>query len=249
MLYSLKELNGYQVLGDDGPIGRIDSFYLEEESWVMRYVVVDTTPGPFGRRVLLATTALEAPDREKRAVHAYVTQEQVRNSPDIDTTLPISRQQQAVLSSYYGWPSYWTLGGPNYPGRSVAPEVDVNAVEMAASAAEVTEGALVPQLYNTGDLDQSHVEALDGPSGHVDDVVVDDKWKIRFLVIDTQDWRPSQDVLVATEQVERISWASNEIFVRLIQEQVAASPAFDRERLEQDLAPAEWNQPGKGAQA
>ncbi len=229
MLYSVKELQRYQVLGDDGPVGHVDSFYLEEESWILRYVVVDTGPIPSGRLVLLATSALDKPNRDKRSVQAHVTREQVRNSPDIDTTLPISRQQQTILNAYYGWPSYWTLGGPNYPGKSVAPEVNVNAIEMAASEAEVSQDALVLQLYNTEDLDQYHIEALDGPAGHLDDMLSEDEWKLRFLVVDTRDWRPSQDVLVSTEDVERISWATNEILLRLTQKQVAASGKYERQ--------------------
>ena len=36
-----------------------------------------------------------------------ITREQVKNSPDIDTDKPVSRQHEADYLGYYGYPVYW----------------------------------------------------------------------------------------------------------------------------------------------
>jgi uncharacterized protein YrrD len=38
----MKELEGYAIHATDGAIGRVRDFYFDDESWVVRYFVVDT---------------------------------------------------------------------------------------------------------------------------------------------------------------------------------------------------------------
>lgn len=42
--------------------------------------------------------------REHGRIHVAPTREQVRNSPDIDSHKPASRQQQMQLHDYFQWP-------------------------------------------------------------------------------------------------------------------------------------------------
>jgi hypothetical protein len=36
-----------------------------------------------------------------------LTEEQVKNSPEIDTEKPVSRQQELKLYGHYPWTNYW----------------------------------------------------------------------------------------------------------------------------------------------
>jgi hypothetical protein len=38
----VKEMEGYAVGATDGAIGHVKDFYLDDEAWVIRYLVVDT---------------------------------------------------------------------------------------------------------------------------------------------------------------------------------------------------------------
>ena len=42
MLRSLKDLRGYAIRASDGVIGKVDDFYFDDETWAIRYLVVDT---------------------------------------------------------------------------------------------------------------------------------------------------------------------------------------------------------------
>ncbi|MDE2361013.1 MAG: hypothetical protein KGL70_16685 [Betaproteobacteria bacterium] len=41
-LCSSKEVVGYEIMATDGPIGSIEAFVFDDESWATRYMVVDT---------------------------------------------------------------------------------------------------------------------------------------------------------------------------------------------------------------
>jgi hypothetical protein len=54
MLRSVKELQGYAIRAIDGDIGQVHDFYFDDQSWLIRYLVVDTGNWLPGRRVLIS---------------------------------------------------------------------------------------------------------------------------------------------------------------------------------------------------
>ena len=61
MLRSLKELTGYTILATGGEIGSAHDFYFDNQTWTLRYLVVDTSAWLTGRRVLLSPAAFNQP--------------------------------------------------------------------------------------------------------------------------------------------------------------------------------------------
>src|SRR5574338_1457201 len=108
MLRSLKALHGYTVLAKDGEIGKVHDFYFHDDTWTVRYLVVDTGHWLPGRKVLVTTRALGKPNWAGFSFPVALTREQVQKSPEIDTDKPVSRQHEVDLHNYYGWPGYWT---------------------------------------------------------------------------------------------------------------------------------------------
>ena len=53
-LRSASEVRGYRVQGSDGAIGHIDDFIVDDESWEVRYLVIDTKNWWLGKKVLVA---------------------------------------------------------------------------------------------------------------------------------------------------------------------------------------------------
>ena len=52
-------------------------------------------------------------------------------------------------------------------------------------------------LHNMSDLKGSKIKARDGEVGEVEDFYFDDdKWTIRYLVVDTGNWLPGGRVLI-----------------------------------------------------
>ena len=52
-------------------------------------------------------------------------------------------------------------------------------------------------LHKTSKIIGFHLVATDGEIGHVDDVLVDEQWNVRYLVVDTSNWIGGRSVLLA----------------------------------------------------
>ena len=115
MLRNVTHLKGFAIRARDGEIGTLDQFYFDDESWAIRYLVVNTGDWLGGRLVLVSPLALRQAEWQSKRLDVALTKKQIENSPPIDTHKPVSRQHEAAYLGYYGYPSYWAA--PNYPGR------------------------------------------------------------------------------------------------------------------------------------
>ncbi|MFF4809468.1 PRC-barrel domain-containing protein [Micromonospora chersina] len=75
------DLTGYRVEATDGRIGAIDG---ASDDAGAGYLVVDTGPWIFGRKVLLPVGTVARVDHLERVVHVDRTREQVKESPAFD---------------------------------------------------------------------------------------------------------------------------------------------------------------------
>ncbi|UQW99688.1 PRC-barrel domain-containing protein [Streptomyces sp. RerS4] len=73
------DLVGYKVEATDGSIGKVDK---HTEDVGRSYVVVDTGPWIFGRRVLIPAGLIVRVDAEDETVHLSCTRDHVKDSPD-----------------------------------------------------------------------------------------------------------------------------------------------------------------------
>lgn len=102
MLHSTNELLDFSIHATDGIIGQVKDLYFDDATWVVRYFVMDTGGWVLTRNVLISPIALGEPDWSAKVLPGSITREQVRNSPDIDTDLPVSRQHEMRYLEYYG---------------------------------------------------------------------------------------------------------------------------------------------------
>ena len=91
----------------DGALVTTDKIYV---GWIIRWLVVDTGNWLPGRKVLLPLSALGHPDQTLRHFPVKLTMQQVKDSPDVDTDQPVSRQIEAHVYNSYGWDPYWSGG-------------------------------------------------------------------------------------------------------------------------------------------
>lgn len=229
----------YSMEAADGEIGSVSDFYFSDDTWAIRYMVVDTGPWLFGRRVLISPMAFKKPVHEDRTFHVDLTKEQVKNSPDIDLDKPVSRQQETALHDYYLWRYYWvTMPSPMPRGTSPGAVTPVPVNEQSEAGepprlattepgAEVINGG-DPHLRSMREVIGYHIQTTDGEIGHVEDSFVDDAgWQIRYILVDTRNWLPGRKVLIAPEWIEGVSWSNAVVTVNLTRQQVEESPEYE----------------------
>ncbi len=106
-LRSVKEVTGYHIAAMDGEIGHVEDFILDDETWSLRYMVVDTRNWLPGRKVLVSPTWVDEFDWSEDIAVVSLTQEEIRESPPFDPGEPINREYEGRLFDFYGRPVYW----------------------------------------------------------------------------------------------------------------------------------------------
>jgi hypothetical protein len=106
-LRSAIEVTGYHIQATDDEIGHVEDFILDDETWTIRYMVVDTRNWLPGRKVLVAPAWINSIDWSERKVGVALTRKQVKNSPEYDPSAPVNREHEARLYDFYGHPKYW----------------------------------------------------------------------------------------------------------------------------------------------
>lgn len=239
MLRSANDLHGYTISASDGDIGTVEDLYFDDEAWGVRDLVVDTGSWLPGRKVLISPFSVTRTDGGERSIQVKLTREQVKDSPDIDTRKPVSRQHELEHLRYFGYPVYW--GGPYLWGLSgypmLAPGLAPRAAPSASVAAQKRERVLRDtdrrsedsRLRSAEQVKGYHILAADDGIGHVDDFILDDEaWDVRYLVIDPTNWWPGgRKALVAARWINGIDWAQRIVNVSVTRDAIRNSPEYD----------------------
>ena len=240
MLRSMKDLENYTIGATDGQIGHVKDFYFDDDAWVVRYFVVDAGSWLSSRKVLISPIAVHKPDWSQRTLPVSITKEQVKNSPNIDTDKPVSRQNEEQVLGYYGYPYYWGGLGmwgdglypyamvPGYAGFGVDQVERERELEAYLHDERARHRNDNPHLRSCNAVTGYHIHATDGDIGHVAGFLVEDEtWAIRYLVIDTSNWWVGHKVLIAPPWITGVQWSDQTVSVDLSRESIKDSPAYD----------------------
>jgi hypothetical protein len=196
MLHDLKELMGSSVIATDGEMGRVRNFLFDDILWTIRYLAVDVGTWYQRRDVVLPITTIEQPDWAKRIFHVRLTREQVRDSPDVDTEKPVSRQQEIAMEEYWGKMAYWV--STHFEGGALIPTGRKYPVRTKED----------PDLRSAWGLTDYGVWATDGEIGRLEGLIMDEtSWHLGYLDVKAGDWLHSRSLLIPTRWVKSVSWA------------------------------------------
>ena len=232
MKRSVKNIVGYVMGATDGEIGKVKEFYFDDLTWTIRYLVVETGNWLNGRKVLISPQALLTPDWKNEVFLINLTKEKIKNSPNIDTEQPVSRQHEIEMYEYYPWTSYWGGGiwggGMGVSGMMTqAHEPLVEAVRRENSS-DTKDIDGDPHLRSTHKVTGYTIHATDGKIGDVEDFIVDDtSWKLDYLVVDTGHWFPGKKIVISPKLVREIKWDISEVKINVSEADVKNSPEYE----------------------
>lgn len=221
MLRSTNQLRGYSIEARDGKVGKVSDFYFDDYVWRIRYLVAATGGWLSRKEVLVSPAALDTPHPDSNAFPVLLTQEQIRNSPEVDTDKPVSRQMEEAMSLYYGWPSYWSMEPFALAAASELPAVE------PAEAAGVPSGD--PHLRSIRELRGYQIRASDDDEAMAeltDFIVEDEDWTVKYIVARTTGDHP-RDIVLNPWWTRQIDWAQRSMHFDLTRKKIEASPAFD----------------------
>jgi hypothetical protein len=222
MLRALRDLERYTVAATDGDIGGMADFLIDDERWVVRYLVVDAGSFLHGRRVLISPISFREVDWSTYRFHLALTVDKIKNSPGVDVDKPVSRQHEEDYFRYYGYPFYWGDSGlwgmGAYPGAAGVGALEERSDRVSGDV----------HLRSVAEVRGYHIQGRDEEIGHVEDFIVDDAtWQVRYLVVDTSHWWFGKRVLVSPHWASRVSWEERKVHVDLSRQAIKDSPEWN----------------------
>jgi len=234
MLWNSSKINGYAIAASDGQLGTVSDFLFDDATWMVRWLVVDTGKWLPGRKVLLPPFVLGHLDSKEQEFSVRLTMQQVKDSPDIETDRPVSRQMETSIYDYYGWSPYWGtgfyMGGYGFVpgGVPVSPSLQSRQLQVDEDVADRQRSQDDPHLRSIAAIAGSHIHASDGEIGHVEDfLIADADWSVHYLVVDTKNWLPGKKVLISPRSVRDMDWTDRLVSLDVDRQHVKDSPAYD----------------------
>lgn len=93
------DLVGYSVEALDGEIGTIDEASQETGT---RYLVVDTGPWVFGKKVMLPAGLVKRIDVSRKRAYIAQTKDVIKRAPEFNEARHHDRRYREALAFYYG---------------------------------------------------------------------------------------------------------------------------------------------------
>ena len=106
-LRSCKEVTGYHIEAVDGEIGHVQGLLIDEDSWAIRYLIVNTSNWWLGHQVLVAPEWITDVSWLDRKVMIDLTRQAIQDAPPYDPALLPDRPQETLVYEHYGRDGYW----------------------------------------------------------------------------------------------------------------------------------------------
>jgi len=103
-LREIQDMSGFTIQGSDEEIGHFQDFIVDDATWTIRYIVIDTRNWWSGNSVILATHWIDKIDEETGKIIVNLPREVIKNSPEWHADQPVNHDFEARLSDYYGRP-------------------------------------------------------------------------------------------------------------------------------------------------
>lgn len=106
-LRSTDEVTGYHIQATDGEFGHVVDFIIDDETWAIRYLVVDTRNWWPGKKVLVSPEWIERVSWSENKVFVKLAREDIKSSPEYTEEALITRDYESGLFRHYGRDGYW----------------------------------------------------------------------------------------------------------------------------------------------
>jgi uncharacterized protein YrrD len=106
-LRSTHEISGYHIQAADGEVGHVDDFIIDDETWAIRYLIIDTQNWWSGNKLLISPRWIERVDWSESKVFVNVPRETIKESPGYTAEFLLTRDYETRLHRHYNRKGYW----------------------------------------------------------------------------------------------------------------------------------------------
>ena len=106
-LRSTYGVSGHHIQALDGEIGHVQDFIIDDETWAIRYLIIDTHNWWPGRKVLVSPQWIESVSWGERKVFVNLSREAIKQSPEYTEESLLTRDYEIGLHQHYNRQGYW----------------------------------------------------------------------------------------------------------------------------------------------
>jgi hypothetical protein len=108
-LRSLEEIRGYKIHAKDDKFGHLEDLFVEEkDSWIIRYLLIDTRNIMEGKLVIIAPDWIESINWFDKEIFIDKDKKEIEESPEyIEEKAPIDKNYEELLYDHYDEKKYW----------------------------------------------------------------------------------------------------------------------------------------------
>jgi len=106
-LRSSRQVTGYHIHASDGEIGHVEDFIIDDKTWAIRYLIVDTKNWLPGKRVLISPQWIQNVSWAESSIFVNVPRDTVRQAPEYIFDSSLTRDYETVLHRHYLRRGYW----------------------------------------------------------------------------------------------------------------------------------------------
>jgi hypothetical protein len=106
-LRSTEDVCGHAVQATDGEIGHVQDFIIDDGTWAIRYLVIDTRNLWPGRTVIISPKWIKRVSWGERKVFINLSREIIKQSPEYTEATLLTRDYENILHGHYNREGYW----------------------------------------------------------------------------------------------------------------------------------------------
>ena len=217
MLKNSEDLFHFQLKAKDKEVGHCQDILFSDNSWEVKYIVVNAGEFLHKKKVLVPPKTIERPDWGSHEIVINLTDEELKSSPLLDEHQPVSKQLEDQLMTYYRaryqrWQGYWE---------------ETNVPPPVLPTEGLTEESEETHLRSVKELDNYAIHATDGNIGHVEGFLFDESWHIRYIIINIRMLGLTvREIIFSPKWVTKIDWATEEIYIDHSIADIKKSPSY-----------------------
>ncbi len=109
-LRSSEAVKSYHIHASDGDIGHVQGFIVDDETWAIRYIIVNTNNWWLGHQVLIAPQWIQNVSWPDAKVSVNLNRQAVKDAPPYDPAVQLDCKQESGIYESYGRLGYWEDG-------------------------------------------------------------------------------------------------------------------------------------------
>ncbi len=106
-LRSTHDVSGHHIQSTDSEIGHVEDFFIDDETWAIRYLIIDTHNWWPGKKVLISPKWIKEVSWNEAKVYVNLPGETIKQSPEYKEDALITRDYETSLHQYYKRQGYW----------------------------------------------------------------------------------------------------------------------------------------------